>query len=172
MLIYMDKNLIYLEIIFLVSVITYLLVPGMLFLKILLMVLTFLFFLKETQNYVYNKSKYMYVGIGFTSILFLFILSDYIMHIYFLVFFICSVVLYLYLYKVLFNTTFGEVTKVSSKEVSFKIIDSFFKTKKEFTLPTTRKISVGDVVILELSKSLISKKPIKILNVVHGNKNI
>jgi len=163
----MDKHLIYLEVIFLISVITNLFVSKQLFLKILLMLLTFLFFLKETQSYVYNKSKYMYVGIGFVSILFLFILSDYITHIYFLVFFICSVVAYLYLYKVLFNTTFGVVTKVSSKEVTFKITDSFFKTKKEYSLSFTRKASINDVVILELSKSIVNKKPIKIKKVIH-----
>ncbi len=162
----MDKNLLYLQIIFLAAVVVNLIAEKQIFLKVLLLLLTFLFFIKEIDEYVYNKDKYLYVGIGFTSILFLFILSNYISHIYYLLFFMCAVILYLYLYKILFNTTYGTVIKSTSKEVTFKIDDAFFKTKKEFTLKYFKKIEVGSTIILELSKSIVNKKPIKIKKVI------
>jgi predicted membrane protein len=162
----MDKNLLYLQIIFLAAVVVNLISEKQLFLKILLLLLTFLFFIKELDAYVYNRDKYLYVGIGFTSILFLFILSNYITHIYYLIFFMCVVILYLYLYKVLFNTTFGTVIKSTTKEATIKIDDPFFKTKKEYSLKYSKKIEPGLTVILELSKSFVNKKPIKIKKVI------
>lgn len=161
----MDKHVLYLQLIFLASIIVNLLVPKQLFLKILLLLLTFLFYLKETESYPYIKSKYNYVGIGFSVILLLFIISEYITHIYFLVFFMCAVVLYLYLFKVLFNTTYGVVVKSTSKTATIKIEDPFLKSKKEYVLNYSKKIDVGSIVILELSKFII-KKPIKIKKVI------
>lgn len=161
----MDKHILYLELIFLASIIVNLIVPKQLFLKILLLLLTFLFYLKETNSYPYITSKYNYVGIGFSVILLLFIISEYITHIYFLVFFMCSVVAYLYLFKVLFNTSYGVVTSSTLKTATFKLEDPFLKSKKEFTLNYSRKIPVGSTVIIELSKFII-KKPIKIKKVI------
>ncbi len=162
----MDKHIIYLEIIFLFSIIVNLIVPGNLFLKILLMLLTFLFYIKEIGSYKLIKAKYNYVGIGFTSILGMFIISQYITHIYFLLVFMCLVVLYLYLFKVLFNITYGVVTKSNSKEVYFKIKDPFFNLNKEFSLKYSRPLKEGTVILIELSKFFVNKKPVKIKKVI------
>ncbi len=162
----MDKHILYLEIIFLASIVVNLIVPGMLFLKILLMLLTFLFFYKELESYPYIKNKYVYIGIGFTSILLLFIIADYITHIYFLVFFMCLVVAYLYLFKILFNETYGVVVKSTDKEVTFKLEDPFFLSKKEYSLKYSRKVAVGSTVIIQLSTFFINKKPIKIKKII------
>ncbi len=162
----MNKHLIYLELIFLVAVILNLFVPDMLTLKILFLLLTFLFFIKELDAFTYNRAKYKYVGIGFTSILFLFILAQYITHIYFLVFFMCAVILYLYLYKVLFNTTFGVVIKSLATTITVKITDPFFKTKKEYILKCFKKPKLNSIIILNLSKSFVDKKPISVKQII------
>ncbi len=162
----MDKNLLYLQILFMFAVIVNIFVQNKLFLNILLVLLVFLFFFKEVDNYVYNRNKYMYVGIGFSTILVLFILTEYITHIYFLVFFMCGVVLYLYLYKVLFNTSYGTVIKSTTTSITFKIEDSFFKSKKEHTLKYSKKVPIGSTVLVELSKSIVSKKPIKVKKII------
>lgn len=162
----MDKHILYLEIIFLASIVVNLIVPGMLFLKILLLLLTFLFFYKELDNYPYIRNKYMYVGIGFTSILFLFIVADYVTHIYFLVGFMCAVVAYLYLFKILFNETYGVVLKSTEKEITFKLEDPFLLSKKEYSLRYSKKVKVGSTVVVLLSTFFINKKPIKVKKVI------
>jgi len=162
----MDKHIIYLEIFFLFSIVINLIVPGNLFLKILLMLLTFLFYIKEIGSYKLIKAKYNYIGIGFTVILLLFIISEYVTHIYFLLIFMCLVVLYLYLFKILFNTTYGVVTKKNAKEVFFKIKDPFFNHNKEFSLKSSKVVKVGDQILLETSKFFVNKKPIKIKKVI------
>jgi hypothetical protein len=162
----MDKHLLYLQFLFIITIFIYLFIEKNYFLKILFLVLTFLFFLKEQGSYVYNKDKYLYVGYGFTGILILFFISEFITHIYFLVFFMCAVVLYLYLYKVLFNTTYGVVLESTTKNATIKIKDSFYRRGKEFTLKYSKKIPTGKTVLLELSKNFVDKKPIKIKKII------
>jgi len=161
-----DKNLLYLEIIFLLGIVLCVFVPGKIFLKILLLVILYLFVIKELDVYVYNKQKYLYVGYGFIILLALFTIIEYIKNIYFIVFLICLVVIYLYLFKVLFNTTYGKVTKIKGRKVSFVIEDTFYRAKKEFTLSFTGIVKKDDVVIIGLTKFPINKKPDKILKVI------
>jgi len=161
-----DKNLLYLEIIFLLGILVCVFIPGKIFLKILLVIILFLFMLKELDLYVYNTIKYKYVGYGFVIILFLFVFIEYIKSLYFIVFLICLVVIYLYLFKVLFNTTYGRVNKIKGRKVSFIIEDSFYKPKSEFTLSYSGKVKKGDVVIIQLTTFPINKKPSKIIKVI------
>jgi len=126
-----DKNIIYLEIIFLLGALLCVFVPHALFLKLLVIIILFLFIVKEQDTYQYIKQKYLYVGWGFIALLVLFILTEYIVNLYFIVALICLVVVYLYLFKVLFNTTYGVVTKVAGRNVSVQLIDPFYKSKKE-----------------------------------------
>ena len=168
----MDKHIIYLQIFFLLAVVVTLFVSNNLFLKILFTLLVFLFFIKEVDKYIYNKDKYLYIGYGFTSILILFILLEYITSIYFLVFFTCLIVLYIYLYKMFFNTTYGVVKESTTKEVSFKITDPFFKSKKIHTLPYNKKIPLDSIVIVELSRFFTKKKPVTIKKVILNEKDV
>lgn len=168
----MDRHLIYLQIFFLLAVIVNLFIKEQLFLKILLLLLVFLFFFKEIPAYTYNKAKYLYVGIGFCLILLLFILTEYILHIYFLVFFMCFIVLYIYFYKVWFNTTYGEVIKCENNKIYFKINDPFYKSKKEYSLNYNKKVPIGSTVIVELSRLFSSKKPISIKKIILKEKNL
>ena len=78
----------------------------------------------------------------------------------------CVVILYLYLYKVLFNTTFGIVVKSTSSNITVKITDSFFKTKKEYTLKYSKKPKINSIAILALSTSFVDKKPIKVKQII------
>lgn len=162
----MDKHLLHLQFLFIITIFIYLFIEKNYFLKVLFLVLTFLFFLKEQASYIYNKDKYLYVGYGFTGILILFFISEFITHIYFLVFFMCVVVLYLYLYKVLFNTTYGVVLKSTTKNITLKIKDSFYKREREFTLKYLKKVPEGSIAILELSKNIVDKKPINIKKII------
>jgi len=161
-----DKNLLYLEIIFLLGIALCVFVPGKIFLKILILIILYLFVIKELDIYVYNRNKYLYVGYGFIGLLVLFNIIEYIKSIYFIVFLICLVVVYLYLFKVLFNTTYGRVIKVKGRKVSFLIEDTFFKPKREFSLNYSGKTKKGDLVIIELTKFPVNKKPYKISKVI------
>jgi vacuolar-type H+-ATPase subunit I/STV1 len=164
-----DKNLVYIEIIFLLGVLLSVFIPKNLFLKILIVVVLFLFVLKEIDDYKYIKQKYLYVGYGFVILLALFIITEYINSTYFVAFLICLVVIYLYLFKIIFNTTYGIVTRVKSKKIFVMLNDPFYKSKKELELSYSGHIKKDDIVILELTKFPINKKVVKVINVVSND---
>ena len=159
----MDKNLIYLEIIFLFGLFVNLIVEKQLFLKILVPILLFLFVIKEQANYKYILDKYLYVGYGFTVILIIFIFIDYFPNIYFITIIMCLVVVYLYLYKILFNKTYAEIISKVSKGYKLKLLDSFLNTKKEYFVESKKVLKKGDIVLILLSKESFIKKPKKII---------
>ena len=165
-----DKNIVYIEIIFLLGVLLNVFVPRNIFLKILIVIVLFLFVIKEIDDYKYIKQKYLYVGYGFVVLLILFIITEYIINIYYIAALICLVVIYLYLFKVLFNTTYGKVIKVSKGKVSIQVCDPFYKTKKELDLSYSGKIKKEDLVILELTKFPINKKITRIIKVISEEK--
>jgi len=167
-----DKNLVYIEIIFLLGVLLNVFVPRNIFLKILIVIVLFLFVIKEIGDYKYIKQKYLYVGYGFVVLLVLFIITEYIINIYYIAALICLVVIYLYLFKVLFNTTYGKVLKVNRGKVSILVCDPFYKTKKELDLNYSGKIKKDDFVILELTKFPINKKITKIIKVISEEKEV
>jgi hypothetical protein len=164
-----DKNILYIEIIFLLGVLLTVFIPKNIFLKVLVVIVLFLFVIKEIDDYKYIKQKYLYVGYGFVILLVLFIINEYIVSLYFIVTLICLVVIYLYLFKVLFNTTYGKVTSIKRKEISIALCDPFYKSKKEIVLNYSGKIKKDDIVILELTKFPINKKITKIISVVSQN---
>lgn len=166
----MDKHLLYLELIFLFGVIVNLLLPGYLFLKILFVILLYLFVIKEKEEYKLILPKYTYIGYGLCSILVLFIISGYVNNIYFIMVFICLVVIYFYLYKVLFNITYGVVVSSKPSAVQIRITDSFYKSKKIYNIKTRKKYKKDTLLLLELSKFPINKKPIKIIKEVKLDK--
>jgi len=167
-----DKNLVYIEIIFLLGVLLNVFVPRNIFLKILIVIVLFLFVIKEIDDYKYIKQKYLYVGYGFVVLLVLFIITEYIINIYYIAALICLVVIYLYLFKVLFNTTYGKVIKVNRGKVSILVCDPFYKTKKEIDLSYSGKIKKDDIVILELTKFPINKKITRIIKVISEEKEV
>ena len=166
----MDKHLLYLEIIFLFGVIINILVEDYLFLKILFIFLLFLFVIKEKEQYNLVLSKYYYVGFGLCGILVLFIVSSFINNIYFLTIFICLVVIYFYLYKVLFNISYGVVVSSTSSKVNLRITDSFYKSKKIYTLPSKKKYLENTLLLVKLSNFPINKKPIEIIKEIKEKK--
>ena len=159
----MDKHLVYLEIIFLFGLFVNLAVEKQLFLKILIPILLFLFVIKEQSNYKYVLNKYLYVGYGFTAILFIFIFIDYFPNIYFITTIMCLVVVYLYLYKILFNKTYGEIISKVSKGYKVKLLDSFLNTRKEYFVESRKALKKHDRVLILLSKESFIKKPKKII---------
>jgi len=159
----MDKNLLYLEIIFICGLIVNLFIDKNLFLKILIIIMLFLFVIKEKDNYIYNLDKYLYVSYGFIAILILLMFVEYFPNIYFIVIIMCAVVLYLYLFKALFNRTYGVIVSCTTKHAKVKITDSFFKSRKIHTIPTKKKYIKDKIVLIELSKFPINKKPIRII---------
>jgi hypothetical protein len=161
-----DKNLLYLEIIFLAGVIISFLVEGNIFLKLLILIILFLFIIKEKDQYRYNLNKYLFISYGLLVILFLIYLVEYITHIYYLVFVICIVVIYFYLYKTLFNTTYGVIVSSTTKNAKVKILDSFYKFNKIYTIPVNRKLIKDKKVIIKLSSFPINKKPEKIIRIL------
>ncbi|HRT02508.1 MAG TPA: hypothetical protein P5513_01020 [Candidatus Diapherotrites archaeon] len=165
-----DKDLLFIEILFLINVFIILFVKKNLYMKILFVILLFLFILLRKENYVYNKNKYLYITYGLIIILILFILTEYIKNIYYIVFVICSIIIYYYLSKILFNTTYGEVITNTKGQVQIKILDSFYKLNKIYTLPTTKTLKEKQLVLIELSKSPINKKPIKIIKVIKNER--
>ncbi len=167
-----DKNILYIEIIFLLGVLLTVFISKNVFLKILIVIVLFLFVIKELDDYKYIQQKYLYVGYGFVSLLVLFIINEYIVNIYFVAALICLVIIYLYLFKVLFNTTYGKVTKVTGRKVSIQILDPFYKTKNELVLSFSGKVKKGDVAIIALTKFPINKKAIKIIKVVTEPKSL
>ena len=164
----LNKHIWQLEILFLCGLIVNLFIEKKLYLKILFIILLTLFFFKEKNEFILIKSKYLYFGYGLIGMLVLSLLLNYVTHIYFITFSICLVVLYFYLYKIIFRKTIGKVTKVKNNQIYFKIIDPFYKSKKEFNLFSRKKIIKEDTILVEQSKFLI-KKPIKILEVVKNN---
>ena len=161
----MNKHIWNLEIIFLCGLFVNLFVVDKIFLKLLFIFLLGLFVFKEKSEFILISKKYFYFGYGLMSILTLSILINYITSIYFITGVICAIVIYFYLYKILFIQTIGKVTKVSQGIVYFKIIDPFYKSKKEFKLSSKKKIKKDDVILVKQSMSLI-KKPVKIISVV------
>lgn len=161
-----DQHLIYLQIIFMASLLLILIVKKQIFLKILLVLLTFLFYFKEIEAYPYIKQKYNYVGIGFTAILGVFIFLEFFSSIHFLTIFMCLIVAYFYLYKVLFNTSYGVVLKSTQTTATIRLTDPFIRSKKEYVLKTKTKLAKDTLVIVELSSFFINKKPIKIKKII------
>lgn len=159
----MDKHLIYLEIIFLFGLFVNLIVDKQLFLKILVPILLFLFVIKEQANYEPILDKYLYVGYGFTAILIIFIFINYFPNIYFITTIMCLVVVYLYLYKIIFNKTYGEIVSKVSKGYKIKLLDSFLNTKKEYFVESKKVLKKHDHVLILLSKASFIKKPKKII---------
>ncbi|MDD3975886.1 MAG: hypothetical protein PHN22_01830 [Candidatus ainarchaeum sp.] len=159
------KHIWQLEIIFLCGLFVNLFVEKMLYLKILFIFLILLFVFKEKDTFVFIKLKYLYFGYGLVGILILALLIGFISNIYFITISICLVVLYFYLYKIIFNKTIGVVLKISSKKIYFKVIDPFYKSKKEFILSSNLKISKNDKISI-LQSSFLIKKPLKILKVL------
>jgi len=167
-----DKNIVYIQIIFLLGVLLTIFIPRHLFLKILIVVILFLFVIKELDDYKFIKQKYLYVGYGFIGLLILFIINGYVISVYYLAALICLVIVYLYLFKVLFNTTYGKITKVKGKKVNVQVLDPFYRTKKEVELNYSGSIKKEDVVIMELTKFPINKRITKIIKIIPKEKEI
>jgi len=165
-----DKNILYIEIIFLLGVLLTVFVHKNVFLKILIIIILFLFVIKEADSYKYIKNKYLYVGYGFVSLLILFVINEYMVNIYFVAALICLVIIYLYLFKVLFNTTSGIVTKVIRKKISIQLNDPFYKPKKEIQLSYSGKVKKNDVAIISLTKFPVNKKIVKIIKIIPEQK--
>jgi hypothetical protein len=166
----MDKNFILLEFLFFASVLANLLLKNNLYLKILLIVLYTLFFIKLLPTYKLNKNKYIFVNINFIIILILFIIIGYFKTFEMTLIVGCYLILFLYLSRVIFNTTFGVVVLKDGYNISVELKDVFYKFKKRIILKSKKKMVVGSKVIIKLSNFPLFKKPISILKVIDESK--
>jgi len=161
-----DKHMLYIEILFLISLFISLFVPSNLFLKLLFVILLILFVIKEKENYVYNSNHYLFVGAGLSVISLLFVFAGYISNFIYLTILICAVVLFVYLSKVLFYKTYGTIIHCRNKEVEIRIDDVFFKSKKNLIFKTNKKLVAGTTVLVRLSKYPFGRKPIAIEKII------
>lgn len=160
-----NKDLLYIQIFFMFSIIINLFISGLLFLKILLILLLFLFILKSKDSFVYNRAKYDYFSYGLLLFSILFLLSNYITSPHFFTALFCILILFIYLFKVLFNTSYGEVIKNHENGmVEIKVLDPFFKTKN--VVLKNKKLLTGSIVVFSLTKFPLAKKPVQIIDVV------
>ena len=159
-----SKDLLYIQIFFLFSLIVNLFTEGLLFLKILLIFLLLLFIIKSKDSFVYNRQKYNFFSYGLLFFSILFLLTNYLTSSYFYTFLFCVLILYIYLFKVLFNSSYGEVISNKNGFIEVKVLDAFYKSK---TLSFKHKtLLTGSIVVFSLTRFPLRKKPIAIIDVV------
>lgn len=159
-----SKDLLYIQIFFLFSLIVNLFIDGLLFLKILLIILLLLFIIKSKDSFVYNRQKYNFFCYGLLFFCVLFLLTNYLTSSYFYTFLFCVLILFIYLFKVLFNTSYGEVISYKDGFIEVKVLDAFYKSKVIFF--KSKKLLTGSIVVFSLTKFPFAKKPVDIIDVV------
>jgi hypothetical protein len=163
---YKDKKFFILEIIFFASIIANLLLSNNLYLKILLIALYILFFIMYVPEYIYNKSKFIFINISLIICMILFLILKYITSLNYIVFVVCYLVLFLYLSKVLFKTTYGEVISSKKGVLSIKLLDIFYNHNKIIELKSKKVCKKGDLILLNLKVSPFSKNKLSIKNII------
>jgi len=161
----MDKDLLFIEFIFFLSLIINVFIQNHLSVKLLFIVLLFLYILKSKPNYVYNKSKFLFVSYGLVVFSVLFLLLNYITSFYFILFMFCLLVLFLYLKYILFRFSYGVVVKKNNQQITINIKDAFYR-KKITTLNTRKQVKKGDVVIFSLKNLFLQKSSQKVISII------
>lgn len=159
----MNKKYLLLQLLLLLSVFVSLFIDGLLYFKILLVILIFLYGLLILPDFKYNREKYLFFAIGFLVIAILFLFVRYVKGITYIVFLCCLLVLFMYLSRVLFFTTFGVVLESFKNYTKVKICDEFYDYNKIIDVRSFENYSKDSMVLISLSTSVF-KKPIKILN--------
>jgi len=161
-----DKKFLMLEFIFLASIIANLLLDKNLYLKILLIVLYILFFILYLPNYVYNKFKFYFVNIFLIITSVLFLILKYVTSLTYVVVLVCYLVLFWYLSKIIFRTTYGVVISSKSGILTIKILDIFYTINKQISIKSKKHVNKDDIVILNLNGFFLSKKPLSIKKII------
>lgn len=159
----MNKKYLLLQLLLLLSVFVSLFIDGLLYFKILLVILIFLYGLLILPDFKYNREKYLFFAIGFLVIAILFLFVRYVKGTTYIVFLCCLLVLFMYLSRVLFFTTFGVVLESFKNYTKVKICDEFYDYNKIIDVRSFENYSKDSMVLISLSTSVF-KKPIKILN--------
>ena len=146
----------------LISVFVNLFIDNSLFLKILLVILLFLYGLLILTDFKHNRERYLFSATSFVVIAILFIFVRYTTSTTYIIILSCILVLFMYLSRVLFSTTFGMVIENSSKFTKIKIVDELFSYGRKVEVRATKKYSIGSMVLIELDKSIL-RRPIKII---------
>lgn len=146
----------------LTSVFVSLFVDKNLFLKILLIVLLFLYGLLILPEFKYNRERYLFSATGFVIISILFLFVRHTTGTTYILILCCLLVLFVYLSRVMFSKTFGVVLESSTRFTKVKITDELFSYGQKFELRSTKKYTIDSIVLIELDKSVL-RKPISII---------
>ncbi len=161
----MDKDLLIIEIIFIAFLLVNAFIENNLSIKILFIFLLFFYILKSKPNYVYNKSKFLFIAYSLVIFSILFLLSNYITSFTFVVVIFCLLVLFLYLKYVLFRYSYGIVIKKLKNKIVVKIEDSFYKNNKTVELITKKAVTKNDIVIFSLKNIFLQKSKQKVISI-------
>jgi hypothetical protein len=167
----MDKDYLLVQFLFICSLLVNLFFTSKLSIKILFIVLYLLFTFLYKENYIYNKTKYKFVTLGFSGILFLTVLVYYFNTIVLQVIIVSYIILFFYIFKIIFNKTYGQVISKNKNKYTIKIKDIFYKYNKTIILKSNKHYNKGDLLYIKLSKLPFNKKPIKIIKKIIIKKN-
>ncbi|MFH0906028.1 MAG: hypothetical protein V1824_01675 [archaeon] len=143
----MDKNLLLFEFVFIVSIIANLFLENNLSLKILLIVLMLFLILKSKDDYIFNKSKFLYISFGLVSFSILFIFLGYFRNIYLVAVAVSLISVFWYIDKVRYNISYGKIISASKKEIEIKILDSFYKPNQLIRISASKQYEKNAIAI-------------------------
>jgi len=158
----MNTKYLLLQGILLTSVFVSLFVDKNLFLKVLLIILLFLYGLLILTDFKYNRERYLFSATGFVVIAILFLFVRYTTGTTYVLILSCLLVGFMYLSRVLFSTTFGVVLESSNRFIKVKVTDELFSYGRKYEIKSSKKYPVDSLVLIELDKSVL-RKPISII---------
>ncbi len=158
----MNSKYLLLQALLLISVFVNLFIDKNLFLKILLVILLFLYGLLILPEFKCNRERYLFSATGFVVIAILFLFVKYTTGTTYVLVLSCLLVGFMYLSRVLFSKTFGVVLESSTRFTKVKIADELFSYGRKYELRSSKKYPVDSLVLIELDKSVL-RKPISII---------
>jgi len=161
----MNTKYLLLQLFLLISVFVNLFIDKNLFLKVLLLLLLFLYGLLILTDFKHNRERYLFSATGYVVISLLFLFVRYIPGTTYVLFLSCLLVIFIYLSRVLFASTYGIVIESTNRYAIVKIKDDLYNYGQKHTIKTTKKYIVGSIVLIGLDRSIL-RKPKEIIRVL------